>query len=179
MREVLETVLLTVMIFLAVQAVIRNFRVEGHSMNPNLQTGQYLVIDRISYQFFSNPARGDVIVFNAPNRTDRDYVKRIIGLPGETIELRAGQVYINNELYPEEYGVFLDQSSLPPETVPVEHVFVLGDNRGNSNDSRHWGLLPQENIVGRAWLSYWPPETWGLIPNDGPTDAAQLFNLFK
>ncbi len=180
-REVGETILLTLVIFLLIQTVIRNFRVVGTSMVDNLHDGQYLIIDKLSYTpfisetlGFGGPQRGDVIVFEPPNRPEDDYVKRIIGLPGETVEIKQGHVYINNQLLPEPFEPRTMSYTMPPRVVPEDMVFVLGDNRNNSNDSHNWGALPIENIVGRAWLSYWPPDQWGAIPNDIPTEDATL-----
>ena len=181
-REVVETVVLTLVIFFLIQLVIRNFRVDGHSMDPNLHHGQYLVVDKISYRLpldFRPPARGDVIVFAPPTQPDKDFVKRIIALPGETIEIRQGQVFINNEALDESYLPRLDRYSMPARSVAPGEYFVMGDNRGNSNDSRNWGTLTGDKIVGKAWVSYWPPETWGTIPKDRPTDNATLFHALS
>ncbi len=181
-REVGETILLTLIIFFLIQTVIRNFRVVGTSMVDNLHDGQYLIIDKLSYTSFvwqtlgiAGPQRGDVIVFEPPNRPGEDYVKRIIGLPGERIEIRQGQVFINGEPLQEPFEPLPGTYTMPNAiTVPPNQVFVLGDNRNNSNDSHNWGTLPIENIVGRAWISYWPPNEWGIIPRDAPTEQATL-----
>lgn len=180
-REIVETVVLTLIIFFLIQSVIRNFRVDGHSMDPNLHHGEYLIVDKISYRLPFNwrlPQRGDVIVFEAPTQPGKDFVKRIIGLPGETVEIKQGQVFINGAPYDEPFGARLDRFSMGPQVVPEGEYFVMGDNRGNSNDSRNWGMLPFEEVVGRAWVSYWPPTSWGAIPNDAPTSSATLFGLF-
>lgn len=181
-REVGETIILTLIIFFLIQTVIRNFRVVGTSMVDNLHDGQYLIIDKVSYNplvtdllKIGGPQRGDVIVFEPPNRPGEDYVKRIIGLPGEQVEIRAGQVYINGIPLAEPFKPNPGSYTMPnPMVVPEGQVFVLGDNRNNSNDSHNWGTLPMENIVGRAWLSYWPPTEWGVIPRDEPTEQATL-----
>lgn len=181
-REIGETILLTLIIFFLIQTVIRNFRVVGTSMVDNLHDGQYLIIDKLSYNPFvsqtlgiAGPQRGDVIVFEPPNRPGEDYVKRIIGLPGERIEIKQGQVFINGELLQEPFEPLPGSYTMPNAiTVPPNQVFVLGDNRNNSNDSHNWGTLPIENIVGRAWISYWPPSEWGIIPRDAPTEQATL-----
>ena len=185
-REIVETVVLTLVIFFLIQTVIRNFRVDGHSMDPNLQHGQYLVVDKISYKLpfdWREPERGDVIVFEPPTYPDKDFVKRIIGMPGEIVEIRQGQVYIDDNLLEEPFGAYVDRFSMSPQKVPTGSYFVMGDNRANSNDSRNWGALSTNRIIGRAWLSYWPPATWGTIPNNGPTTghtlAAQLKNFFE
>lgn len=183
-REVGETILLTLIIFFLIQTVIRNFRVVGTSMVDNLHNGQYLIIDKLSYSSlvteifgFGGPQRGDVIVFEPPNRPGEDYVKRIIALPGETVEIVRGQVLINGEPLDETFQPRHGSYSMPPQVVPEGEVFVLGDNRNNSNDSHNWGSLPLENVVGRAWLSYWPPDQWGTIPRDTPSEEATLRNF--
>lgn len=180
-REIVETVVLTLIIFFLIQSVIRNFRVDGHSMDPNLHHGEYLIVDKISYRIpfdWRSPERGDVIVFEAPTQPGKDFVKRVIGLPGETVEIKQGQVFINGQPLVEPYGARKDHFSMGPRTIPEGEYFVMGDNRGNSNDSRNWGTLSFDKVVGRAWISYWPPTSWGAIPNDEPTSAATLFSLF-
>ncbi len=186
-REVGETIILTLIIFFIIQLFVRNFRVVGTSMVSNLHNGQYLIIDKVSYNPYlrenvgiGGPTRGDVIVFKPPTNPDDDYVKRVIALPGEKVQVIRGQVYINDQPLPEPFeptpGTYSMHESV---IVPEGHIFVLGDNRNNSNDSHNWGTLPLENIVGRAWISYWPPELWGTIPNDTPTDEATLRYLFN
>lgn len=186
-REVGETIILTLIIFLLIQLVIRNFRVVGTSMVSNLHDGQYLIIDKVSYSplltknlNIGGPKRGDVIVFKPPRNPDDDYVKRVIGLPGEKVQINRGQVFINDQPLEEPFqptpGTY---SMIEPVIVPDGQVFVLGDNRNNSNDSHNWGTLPIENIVGRAWISYWPPDQWGTIPRDMPTEEATLWYVLN
>ncbi|MDM8527642.1 signal peptidase I [Anaerolineales bacterium HSG24] len=184
--EISETILLTVIIFFLIQAFIRNFRVVGTSMVNNLHDGQYLIIDKVTYNPLVTEVigiggikRGDVIVFEPPNRPEDDYVKRVIGLPGETVEIVQGQVYIDEESLDETFKPRTGSYSMAPMTIEPEHIFVLGDNRNNSNDSHNWGTLPIRNIVGRAWLSYWPPNEWGYIPRDIPSEEATLKNILK
>jgi len=181
LREVGETIILTLIIFLLIQTVIRNFRVVGTSMVDNLHDGQYLIIDKLSYNplltntfGLGGPQRGDVIVFEPPNRPTEDYVKRIVALSGETVEIKNNQVFINGQPLDQPYLPGISSYTMPPRVVPEGHVFVLGDNRNNSNDSHNWGSLPIENIVGRAWLSYWPPDQWGTISRDTPTSETTL-----
>jgi signal peptidase I len=183
--EMVQTVLLTLVIFLAVRAVVQNFKVEGASMEPTLHTGQYLLINKVGYArlegtplafldhrggdatdgyIFGGPQRGDVIVFRAPVQPDKDFIKRVIALPGDTVEVRGGQVYVNDQLIDEPYIRDRAPYLVPRQTVPPEHYFVLGDNRPNSSDSHVWGLVPAENVIGRAWVSYWPPNLWGTVP---------------
>ncbi|MBN1991792.1 MAG: signal peptidase I [Anaerolineae bacterium] len=185
LREVGETIILTLIIFFLIQTVIRNFRVVGTSMVDNLHDGQYLIIDKLTYSKllretlgWSGPRHGDVVVFEPPSHPGEDYVKRIVGLPGETIEITGGKIYINGQELPEPFQPKTPAYQLAPQVVPEGHVYVLGDNRNNSNDSHNWGPLPIENIVGRAWISYWPPHEWGVIPYDAPTEQATLKHFF-
>ena len=161
LREALETILLTLIIFLALNTATGRFQVRGSSMETTLHDGQYLVISKLTY-WVHPPERGDIIVFHPPNSTADDYIKRVVGLPGEQVEIRDGAVWVDGLLLEEPYitnpGFYSGAWSLGDE----EH-FVLGDNRGNSSDSHSWGMLPQENIVGKAWLCYWPPEEWSLV----------------
>lgn len=181
-REVGETIILTLIIFFLIQTVVRNFRVVGTSMVNNLHDGQYLIIDKVSYNplltkylGIGGPQRGDVIVFEPPNNPNEDYVKRIIGLPGEEVNVINGQVFINGVKLDEPFKPVPGTYTMPgPIVVPPGDVFVLGDNRNNSNDSHNWGPLPIGNIVGRAWISYWPPDQWGTIPRDIPSEDATL-----
>ena len=164
LREVAETVILTLVIFLLVRAVVENYKVEGSSMEPNLFGGQYLIVNKVLYEL--RPAeRGDIIVFQAPRTPDKNFVKRIIGLPGEKVELRQGQVYINDKLLYEPYIDARFGYSWGPAEVGPGELFVLGDNRNNSSDSHSWGMLPEENVIGKAWICYWPPRQWGFLPH--------------
>ena len=164
LRETLETLLLALIIFFGVKEfILQNFRVEGQSMEPNFHTGQYLIVDKISYRLHPIE-RGDVIVFVPPKEANRDFIKRVIALPGERVEIRQGRVLINGKLLQEPYLQVSWSYTMAPMVVGENEYFVLGDNRNNSSDSRMWGLLPRKNVVGKAWLSYWPPQQWGLIP---------------
>lgn len=178
LREVVETVILTVVIFFLIQTVVRNFRVVGTSMEPNLHDGQYLIVDKISYRL-GEPQRGDVIVFEPPTRPGEDYVKRVIALSGELVEIRSGQVFINNHPLDEPYVVRPGSYSMSPRRVGLNELFVLGDNRNSSSDSHNWGMLAQDKVVGKAWISYWPPSRWGVIPRDAPTAAATVGHLIE
>jgi len=187
--ELLQTIVLTLAIFLGVRSVVQNFRVEGASMEPTLQTGQYLLISKASYfhvegspldkllptnrqgsteYLFGGPQRGDIVVFRAPTQPDKDFIKRVIGLPGDTILVKNGTVYVNGEALDEPYIHFPATYTYPfdgqPRQVPDGNYFVLGDNRPNSSDSHLGWWVPVDNLVGRAWVSYWPPTDWGLMP---------------
>lgn len=164
-REMVETVVLALLIFLLIRVVIQNFRIEGYSMEPNLHQGQYLIVNKAVYRWLHPPQRGDIVVFEYPRAPDRDFIKRVIGLPGETVEIRDGSIYIDGVPLAEPYLGSPTHGSMAARTLGPGEYFVLGDNRDNSSDSRSWGPLPQQNIIGKAWLSYWPPRLWGSIPN--------------
>lgn len=171
LREILETVGLAVILFLVINVISARVRVEGYSMLPTLDNGEYVLISRLSY-ILGGYQRGDIIVFRPPMYPDapfwqrlfglpgfadnyEDYIKRIIGLPGDTVRIANGTVYINDVPLIEPYIV------APPDysnewTVPEGQLFVLGDNRNNSADSHAWGFLPEENVLGKALVVYWP-----------------------
>jgi signal peptidase I len=160
-REVAETVIPAVIIALFINLFLAQAtQVLGQSMEPTLYSSQRVVVEKVTYRFFHGPRRGDIVVINLPHQQDM-LIKRVIGLPGETIEVRNGQVYINGAYLEEDWPVNLGGSSYGPYTIPPLHVFVMGDNRGASNDSRSFGPVPIEDIVGHAWFSYWPPEHIG------------------
>jgi signal peptidase I len=124
-------------------------------MEPNLQTGERLLGNKFIYRF-EKPVRGDVIVFRFPPNPRKIFIKRVIGMPGDTVEIREGQVFLNSHKLPEPYLEHTAHGDFPPQRVPEDCVFVLGDNRDESNDSRFWGDLPVKNIQAKAWLRYWP-----------------------
>lgn len=161
LREILETALLTLIVFLVLNTLTGRFQVRGSSMEPTLHDGQYLVVSKLAY-WLRTPKRGDIIVFRPPNGLSDDYIKRIVGLPGEQIRIQNGEVLVDGvpleEPYVAHQGAYSGSWKLEPNDY-----FVLGDNRGNSSDSHMWGTLPGDNIIGRAWLCYWPPEAWGLV----------------
>lgn len=163
LREVLETILPAVLI-----AVLINFflaqatQVHGQSMEPNLHSNQRLVVEKVSYRFHG-PRRGDVVVLKSPQQSSELLIKRVIGLPGETVEIRQGRVCINGQELDEQYLEKSTGGNWGPTIVPPLHVFVLGDNRSFSNDSRAFGVVPIKNIVGRAWVSYWPLDDVGVV----------------
>ncbi len=163
LREILETVLLALVLFLILRTATVNFRVYGQSMEPTLHEGQFLIISRVTY-WFHPPERGDIIVFHPPTNPSEDYIKRVVGLPGERVELREGQVWIDGVLLEEPYIMNPDYQT-NVWVLGGDEYFVLGDNRANSSDSHRWGVLPRENIVGKSWLCYWPPEDWGVTPH--------------
>lgn len=162
-KEILETLLFTFFVIWFVKTASQNFRIEGASMQPTLQEGQYLIVNRLSY-FLDEPKRGDIIVLHFPNDRSRDFIKRIIGLPGDTVSITNGEVRVNDVLINEPY--IKDPSpNNQTWTVTEDHYFVMGDNRRNSSDSRSWSFLPEDDIIGQAWVVYWPPKDWQLVPH--------------
>lgn len=145
--------------------------VEGTSMLPQLRDGERLLVNKLVYYDIKSVSwghieRGDIVVFWFPNDPDKSFVKRVIGLPGEIVEIRAGKVLINNKELNEEYLTDEFNQTLPSfdaQRVDNHHYFVLGDNRDNSSDSRYWGLVPAKYIYGKAFFRYWKPENLGVI----------------
>ena len=161
LREVLETVLLALLLFLVLNTVTARFQVQGSCMEPTLHSGQYLIVSRLTY-WVHPPERGDVVILHPPNNPSDDYIKRIVGVPGERIEIRDGEVWVDGILLHEPY-VAGPPTYSDSWNLGEGGYLVLGDNRNNASDSHSWGVLPQENIVGKAWLCYWPPEEWGMV----------------
>jgi signal peptidase I len=173
--DFVETIIASLAIFFVIYIfVAQPHQVNGHSMDPTLQTGEYLLTEKVSYRF-SEPSRGDIVVFRAPQAAcvgdGCDYIKRIIGLPGETIRVAEGKYYVNGELLDESNylaptivtkpGAFTEDER--EITLGEDQYFVSGDNRPGSSDSRYWGPINKKAIVGRAFFSYWPIQTFGLI----------------
>ena len=159
LRDVLEAGIMALVLFVLLQATIQNTVVEGQSMEPNLISGQRLLVNKLAYRL-GEPARGDIVVIDSPRGTSEKLIKRIVGLPGETVELRGGRVYINGQLIEETYHPAVGMRPYPPTIVPPGYYFLLGDNRDHSGDSRVWGSVPRDLIVGRALVSIWPPDRW-------------------
>jgi len=163
LREVAETVIPAVLIALIINLFLAQAtQVLGQSMEPNLHTAQRVVVEKVTYRLFHGPQRGDIVVIDLPDQADM-LIKRVIGLPGETIEVRMGEVYIDGERLEENWNVRTGGGNYGPKTVPPLQVFVMGDNRGASNDSRNFGPVHIDYIVGRAWFSYWPTEYIGFV----------------
>lgn len=175
LRELVETVVLSLVIFLLIRQVVQNYRIESHSMEPNFYEGQFILVNKLAYKL-GTPERGDVIVFHNPNNREEDYIKRVIGLPGDTVEIHNQAVYINGEPLEEPYLEYQIRPGEPFQPIVVEpdHLFVMGDNRPNSEDSRVFGQLPEELVVGRAWLRVWPFSEFGLIEHYDLEPAAPV-----
>jgi len=163
LREALETVLPALITVLAINLLLAQPRVvHGQSMEPNLHERQRVIVDLVSYRLRA-PDYGEIVILDVQDRTGPPLIKRVIGLPGDTVEIRNGAVYVNERQLTEPYLDQLTAGACGPVLVPEEHVFVLGDNRCCSNDSRYFGTVPFDSILGRAWLSYWPPEQIGVL----------------
>ncbi len=168
--DVLEVIVFAIAIFLFIYLLIlQPHKIKGDSMQPNFPDGEYLLTDKVTYRL-RQPDRGDVVVFEAPGAGGEEFIKRIIGLPGEIVSLKKGKVYINNKELSESYlalslktngSTFLKENM--EVVVPEGHFFVLGDNRPASSDSRTWGFVAKEKITGRAWIIYWPPPKVGIV----------------
>ncbi len=169
--DVLETVVLSLMLFFAINAVSARIRVESISMQPTLFAGDFIVVNKLAYKLGA-PNRGDVIIFHYPPDPNREpYIKRVIGLPGETVRVDNGYVYVNDVPMDEPY------ISAPPNyqgswIIPKDALFVLGDNRNSSSDSHSWGTVPLGNVIGKAEVVYWPPDDWQLL-NEATAAAAE------
>jgi len=167
--DILETLVLAVILFIGINAVSARVRVDGFSMRPTLDNGEFVLVSKLSYHQLSGYERGDIIVFHFPVNPREELVKRIIGLPGDHVMVQEQKLYVNGQLLDELY---IEHAPLYSGEwiVPEGHLFVLGDNRNNSNDSKDWGMLPMENVIGKAVLIYWPPPMWNVL--DHPEVAA-------
>lgn len=162
--EILEAVVVAVVLAALIRIfVFSPFYIPSGSMEPTLQIGDRIIVSKINYRF-EEPERGDIIVFKFPLDPNRDFVKRVVGLEGETIAARDGVLYINGKRLEEDYlPQNINFPDFGPEKIPQGCYFMMGDNRNNSDDSRNWGPLPEEYIIGQALLVYWPPSRLGLL----------------
>jgi signal peptidase I len=173
LSEIVQTFLLAGSVFLVIYLFLfRPFQVSGSSMYPNFEDKEY-VLTNIIGKNFSDPKRGDVVVFQSPTEPDKDFIKRVIGLPGDTIMLKEGDIYINDQKIDQSTflstdvktfsGAFLKEAQ--PIVIPQDSYVVMGDNRGNSSDSREWGFIKKKDIVGQTLFVYWPPTKAKIIQN--------------
>ncbi len=189
-REIIETIILSLLLFIGIQFAVQTYQVEGASMRPTLSQGQYLLVNKMVYRHlnvggdaegivrdgdlsqdglifpFHPPQHGEVVIFNFPDDPSRDFVKRVIGVPGDTVEIRDGHTFVNGAQIRESYAELDDRDEMEAFEVPANSYFVMGDNRRHSNDSRDWGTVPLEYIVGRAWMRYWPPHQIRVFPTE-------------
>jgi signal peptidase I len=159
--DLIETLLLAVVLYLGINAISARVRVDGFSMNPTLQDGEYVLVSKLTYRL-GNPQHGDIIVFKYPGQPPQDLIKRIIGLPGDVVVVSGANVYVNGQALVEPY-IAASPVYQGEWLVPEGFLFVLGDNRNDSSDSHSWGLLPMDNVIGKAILIYWPPPEWNMI----------------
>ncbi len=159
--DIFETLLLALILFFAINAMSARVRVDGFSMRPTLEDGEFVLVSKMSY-LLGTMQRGDIIVFHFPMNPEEELIKRVIGLPGDHVSVQNGTVSINGQILNEPYIAATPSYSVEWD-VPDGQIFVLGDNRNNSNDSKDWGLLPAQNVVGKAVLIYWPPPLWDVI----------------
>jgi signal peptidase I len=174
LRDIVEVVLVVLSIYTLVNLASARAIVEGSSMQPSFETGQLIIVNRFAY-FYSQPERGDVVVLHNPRNVEEDYIKRVIGLPGENVAIIGGVVHIN--------GVKLTETYLSASRVchtvcdgswslGADEYFVLGDNRRNSTDSHVFGPVRRDLIIGKAWVRYWPLDTLGVIPHEDYQDGS-------
>ena len=191
--EALEVVALALVMFMAVRFVAQHYIVDGSSMAPNFHQGDLLLLNKLAYRSFDlswlpgsdndtwrpfgDPRPGDVVVFRFPHNTDRDFIKRVAAVPGQTVELRQGLLYIDGVQVAEPYIAEPGRFDFPPQMVPEGKLFVLGDNRMNSYDSRAWGMLDRGLVIGRVELRYWPPRAAGLIDQYRPEGGVPAAGL--
>jgi signal peptidase I len=162
-------VVIAAILYLGVNVVIARVRVDSYSMEPTLCKDNYVMVNKLVYMIGS-PDRGDIIVFRYPPNPDEQYIKRVIGLPGDRIHISGGEVFVNDELLSEPY-VSMQTKSGGDWVIPEDSLFVMGDNRNNSRDSRFWGMVPYENLIGKAFAVYWPPENWRMVSTPYDTCA--------
>lgn len=168
--DALETLALSLILFLAINAVSARIRVESISMQPTLFAGDFIIVNKLAYKL-GEPGRGDVIIFHYPPDPNREpYIKRVIGLPGETVRIEGGKVYVNNVLLNEPY-ISAAPTYEGSWVVPEDSLFVLGDNRNSSSDSHSWGMVPLKNVIGKAEVVYWPPTEWQILNQSTATAA--------
>lgn len=161
--DTIETILLSLVLFLAINTVSERIRVESISMQPTLYPGDYVIVNKLAYRFSAGPKRGDVLVFKyPPNPEAIPYIKRVIGLAGDQVHIADGKVFVNAQMLIEPYLVVTTNRG-GDWTVPAGQIFVMGDNRNNSSDSRSWGFVPLGNIIGRAEVIYLPPQHWAFL----------------
>lgn len=167
--DIFETVLLSILLFLAINAISARIRIESISMQPTLYEGDFVIVNKLAYKLGS-PSRGDVIIFHYPPDPDKEpYIKRVIGLPGDTVHAANGKIYINDVPIDEPY-INAPPNYIGTWTVPEGQLFVLGDNRNRSSDSHNWGMVPLENVIGKALVVYLPLSHWQVL--DQETAAA-------
>ena len=190
LSEALEVVALALLMFVLVRGLAQNFVVDGGSMQPSFRHADMVIVNKLAYSSydlswlpfvdedewypFGKPEQGDVVVFHFPLSPNRDFIKRVIAIPGQTVEIRGGEVFVSGGVLNESYLLEPPAYAYGPETVPPGHVFVLGDARNNSYDSHSWGMLEQSFIIGRAEVRYWPFNRLGTVGHERPSALAPV-----
>ncbi|GCE04518.1 signal peptidase I [Dictyobacter aurantiacus] len=171
LRQILETVTLVLLMLLLIRVTLQNFHIDGHSMEPTLHDQEYILVNKAAY-LLQGPARGDIIVFQYPRDPQENYIKRIIATPGDRISIIKNTVSVDGTVLHESYvnkdDPYNPYPAIKQRVVGPDQYFVMGDNRGNSSDSRAWGMVPRRNIIGKAVVVYWPfdVDNLGLLPNE-------------
>lgn len=169
-RQILETITLVLLMLLVIRVTLQNFHIDGHSMEPTLHDQEYILVNKAAY-LLQEPARGDIIVFQYPLDPQENYIKRIIATPGDRISIQKNTVIVDGTALHERYvnkdDPYNPYPAINQRVVGANQYFVMGDNRGNSSDSRAWGMVPRQNIIGKAVVVYWPfdVDNFGLLPN--------------
>ncbi len=168
--EVLQTLIMAVILYFLIDVVVGRVRVENISMEPTLQEGQFILVNKLAYRL-GDFQRGDIVIFHYPRSPQEDYIKRVIGLPGDTVKIENGQVQVNGQVLDEPY------IAAPPSydstwAVPDDQIFVLGDNRNRSSDSHSWGFVPVDMVVGKALVVYWPLDDLKILNQTPGVKAA-------
>lgn len=171
-RQVAETLVLSLVLFGLFRIAFQNYVVESHSMEPTLHEGQRIWVSKLDDDFGDGFHRGDIVVFQAWGQ-EKPFVKRVVGLPGESVEVRDGRVWIDGEPLAEPYLAEPTSGQYGPMRLAPDQMFVMGDNRGNSADSRTYGALASSDVVGRAWLRYWPLAEAALLTGAHPALAGE------
>ena len=175
-RDIIAPILVGLAFFALFQVTVGSFKVYGSSMLPGIEQGDYILVSKATY-FLGEPQRGDIIVLHSPQDPNTDLIKRIIALPGDTVEIKDNTVFVNDTALVEPYTLEPPHYLLLPEEIPAGNYFVLGDNRNNSSDSHRGWTLPRKNIIGKAWITYWPPYRWRTMKHyklNADTQAAEV-----
>ncbi len=162
LTEVIQTIVLALLLFVAINFITARIRVDGQSMEPTFHNGDYVVVNRLAYKI-GDIERGDVVVFPYPLDPQRDLIKRVIGLPGDRVSVISGIVYVNDAALMEEYISEPPVDAMSQVTVPDGYVFLMGDNRNDSQDSRSWGPVAINNLIGKAVFRYYPFNALGVV----------------
>lgn len=170
LRDILTTFLLAAVVYFGLRATVQDYIIQQSSMEPSFQEGQRVLVNKLVYRLHP-PRRGDVIILRPPRSSGAGvipFIKRVIALPGETVEVKNGQVHVNGVKLSEPYIKEAPSYVYPAAKVPENEYFVLGDNRNNTDDSHRGWTVPRDDIIGKAWITIWPPSRWGVVKTPEP-----------